>query len=310
MQEVKAVLNALRNMDLETVTIDEIKGQLFLLHDHVATRRTFPKNTVICRSVLMKEDDDVFISESRISYKKDAKGMDFGRATYEDRSAFYGCLNTEIIQSSMTSALEILPMSKKDTARYNLVCGKWIIEEDLELLFLGGSDNLIHLCDEGLERHNFLFDSIKNDHENIIILKLIDSFICNEFSKKVEESKPWEYKISACYAEMMKDLGEAGLVFPSVAANGAGLNIVLFPDSVDNGLIKLEYAAYGTFYNRNGEYVREYSMEAFNDMGLLRWREFYTQVLHGSIKKYYTGLSEHNPLENTSTVDLGARRIN
>jgi hypothetical protein len=129
--------------------------------------------------------------------------------------------------------------------------------------------------------------------------------LCREFSKHVEKSNPWEYKISATYCEILKENGEKGIIYPSVKSEGAGLNIVLFPEEVKKGIITFDKALYGTFYNRNGDYNNEYTLGATsNDDVHLQWHEEYYR-LPRDIKDYYIGKSNYNPLENITMLDLG-----
>jgi hypothetical protein len=311
---VQKHIQILKSFDLRSVSMDEIRKHLFEIKDHIGTRRIYPKGTVVCRSLRLKDNDDIFTTEERISYNKNTNGMAFGRATYEETTAFYGSLNTAIVNCDATSAFEILPHSTDDKIeRYNIVSGKWVMQRDMDLFFIGGGGNLLHLCDDGVSRHNLLYDYIRQDKSNIIILKIIDTFLCDEFSKVVDPNTPWNYKISACYSEILKEKGEVGVVYPSVKSNGAGLNIVLFPPSVDKGLIKLERAFYGTHYNRKGEYINEYNLLADIDDGILRWREDYAVLkpLPNFVKKYYSGLTTEKPqfLKYANYTDIGVARI-
>jgi len=307
---VTDTIRKLKELNLQKASMDEIRDLLFLIKDHIGTRRSYKEDTVICRTLLKKDDEIPYTNVERISYKKDTVGMGFGRASYEGNTAFYGCLNTSILKCDITSAFEVLSHSiDKKLERYHIVSGKWILQRDIDLFFIGGGTNLLYLCDEGLERNNLLLDFILKDHSNVLALKIIDSFICEEFSKVVDKDKPWEYKISACYSEILKEQGEAGLVYPSVKANGGGLNIVLFPAAVEDGLIKCTMAFSGTHYARDKNYINEYNMTGKNDNGIIRWSEKHRTHIPKKAKDFYVGLSDDKGfLDTVEYLDLGIAR--
>lgn len=140
-------------------------------------------------------------------------------------------------------------------------------------------------------RHSFFSENLNQISRNSEIHLLVDSFLSEEFSKVVPEGESWRYKISATYAEMLREEGHAGLIFPSVGTNGAGLNIVLFPEFVEKGLIQLERAVYGTFYNRYGDYANDFTLGALPVNGKLVWEEIYYR-LPPLMYSYYTGRSD------------------
>lgn len=285
-KNVKQVISQLEQLNLEKVEVAEIRSLLSKLQGHITVSTTLNEGKPIGRSLIF-ENEEIPIEVDRVSYNKNP-GKIFGRATCQGTAAFYGCLATEVIENYHNTPLEILPMRKDKIERFHFVTGKWILQNNSSFPFLGGQ--LDHLCDAGKFRHQYFSEYIKNQ-DNSDCFMLIDNFLCKEFSKEVPEEEPWKYKISATYAEMLKDEGLPGLIFPSVASNGAGLNIVIFPEAVDSGLIKLERAIYGTFYNRYGSYINDFVLEALAVGNKLRWKEVY-KSMPPNVKAYYIGNSD------------------
>jgi|GEM_PF-1582806 len=307
LKETLAAIDRLKAMDLQTVSLKDIKERLQEITRHYGTKKRVRAGSVICRSLLVHDGTAIPTTISQISYNPFLETCKFNRASYENDTAFYGCLSTEIMQSYFTSAMEILPREGERLFSTSVVTGKWILQHDADFLFIGGGDNLIHLCEEGHTRHRFLFEHIRRIPENILSFKAIDTFLCNEFSKKVDDNERWKYKISAVYSQMLREEGHTGVIFPSVRANGAGLNIVIFPYFVDQGLISLERALYGTFYTREEDTINDYSMEAFPKDNTLIWRESYRHLLHPKIKAYYIGKSDDDSFKKyIPMTDLGS----
>lgn len=303
-KETFAVLAELKNLDLEKTSQPYIKGLLTRISKHIGVKQRVYRNRFIQRGILLDtEPEHYFPTEvQRISYNP--KAATIGRANLEGHPVFYGCIATEQMEAYHCTGVETLPDIKHGFHKHRFVVGNWLLQDDAEFVILGGSPNLSSVCQDGLKRHQVFHRNIGNFKAEMIALYAIDRFICHEFSKEVSNKKPWEYLISATYATLLKEQGENGLIFPSVKAAGAGLNIVLFPEQVDRGLIRFDTALYGTYYRRHHEVCNEYTMKATAEGKNLVWTDAYYR-LHNSIKEYYIGISNYNPLKNIPFADLG-----
>ncbi|TCD17616.1 RES domain-containing protein [Pedobacter psychrodurus] len=301
--ETLDVLKRLRLLDLEKVSNNEIFDLLTKLYKHIGVKHKLLKNRFVQRAVLLDgEPSDYFpMDVQRISYNP--KGSSAGRANFEGESVFYASIATEIIEGYNCSALELIPRMDTGIRQYRIVIGNWLLQEDTEFVFIGGDSNLTYLSMEAKNRHNQLKDFVTSFKESALSLYAIDKFLCEEFSKEVPKEKPWLYKISAAYTSLLRQNGEKGLIYPSVKAAGAGLNLILFPDIVDEGLIKFERAVYGMYYVRDKEIINEYTMGASENCGKLIWHEVYHR-LPGAIKDYYVGRSDYNRIANIPILNL------
>jgi hypothetical protein len=174
------------------------------------------------------------------------------------------------------------------------VIGKWVVTNEIPLVNLSG--NLKHNNLATSSRYNSLYDSISKYPENIISLKMIDSYLCSEYVKQVPNKEKWKYKVSAAYADFIKSNHWPGLIYPSLQTDGAGYNIALFPESIYD-YIKFERAALMTYYKRGESLGNEITMEAFPDGDRLRWKEVYKYKMHPTMKRWYTGQSDDNSFE-------------
>lgn len=299
LEEAKELIAELKEIDFERCSKNQIEDLIAQLKQHAAVIHTLPAGTVICRSIscnFLGGQYPVYVSQ--ISYNPNLDQCPFNRASWEKETAFYGCVTSEILQSYNTSQMEIIGDLEKKTdhiAQELFVTGKWILQKDLHLVLLSGNlKNSVKITES---RNGTLYDFIIRDKENLLTLKLIDSFLCEEFSKAVENNEKWKYKISASYSNLIKNDNWPGLLYPSVRSIGAGMNIAIFPKIVDDGIIKLERAAGIIYYKRGDKMVNEYVMEAIPDDNVLRWKETYNHKLPPKMKAYYTGRSDDDSFE-------------
>ena len=307
--ETNAAINRIKALDLQIVEKDEVLGRISELKRHASIVLRLPADTVICRSVnnfLPEQRYPVTIQE--VSYNPDFATCRFNRANWEGDSVFYGSISDDIMMSYHTSGLEISGLMKNPNplCSETVFVGKWVLQHDTEFVFVGGGDNLLKKTERTIKRNEALVNHIVKYPENVLSLKLIDSFLCNEFSKNVEDGRRWEYKLSAGYSTLVKGYSWPGILYPSVQSNGAGLNIAIFPQFVDDGLIKLEYIAASIYYKRDKDIVNEYVMEARPDGEKLIWKEIYHHKLPPKMKAYYTGKSDDNSFgKYIPMTDLG-----
>ena len=77
---------------------------------------------------------------------------------------------------------------------------------------------------------------------------LVSNYFANCFANP-NTPNDYDYLLSACFAEMTVEKGFAGVMYPSVRAEGQGFNVAIHPYFVDNCL-ELEAAGQCTYYKR------------------------------------------------------------
>lgn len=304
--ETNEVLKSLKNLNLQTAGDDEIKSHLLKLSKHIGVKKTLDKQVFIQRGVLLdNEAEDFFPKQiSRLSYNSNCNSI--GRCNIFGQPVFYGCISTEVMEAYNCTAMEILPLNKNGIFKHRFVISNWLLNQPTEFLLIGGSEKLYHLNKASAYRNDFFNEKLNQYKEVIFSLMSIDKFLCNEFNKEVKQGEDYNYRISANYCSILKDKNEPGIIYPSVKSSGAGLNIAIFSEKIDDKLVYFDKAIYGIFYNRNGEFCNEYTLRATSENNIdLNWKEAYFR-LHKKIKEYYIGENDFNPLKNNISVkDLG-----
>jgi hypothetical protein len=306
--EVNAAIKAIRSVNLKAIGKDDLRELINALSKHIAIVTNLEVGRVIIRSVSCNylKDNPVSIyplKVSQLSYNPNAASCGFNRASWQGETAFYGSVATDKIQPYYTSGFEVLSdleSSENDIDKEDFVVGKWTIKKQLPLVHLSGY--LKHNDQVSLDRYNSLYDTISRHPESIISLKMIDSYLCEEFAKKVPKNEKWQFKVSAAYSGFIKNDGWAGMLYPSLQTDGAGYNIALFPNEVDKYLT-FERAALMRYYKRGISITNEVLMEAFPDGDFLRWRDYYDGRLPPQMKRWYTGLSDDDSFEKSMSYE-------
>jgi hypothetical protein len=296
-----AVLKALESLDLEQASKEELQSLIKNLNKHIAIVSPLAEGRVIIRTVsckYLRNEPIIYPTRvSQISYNPNANSCGFNRASWMSETAFYGSVATDLMQPYNTSSFEVLGdlnESKLDINRETFVIGKWVVKKEIPLIHISG--NLKNNPLAVSQRYEALDKAINEYPKHADVLKLIDNFLCSEFTKEVRNDERWRYKISAAYADFVKQDNWPGLIYPSLKAAGAGYNIVLFPEMVDEYL-SFEHAALSTFYKRGISTGNEFTMSAYSDNGILRWKDDYTNRLTPNMKLWYRGLSDDNSFQ-------------
>lgn len=178
---------------------------------------------------------------SDYSFKPQEFNTTYQRASTPYRTMFYGCITPENVgtgelnNSRITGAIEAMPwLRDKTTSGYKKISfGKWVVEEDINLLALvhsnvyyGASSYTKELAD-AYEK----FMSIQ-DKEILENSKKFQQFLANEFSKEI--GTHLDYMISATFTDIVtKYPGQQidGVLYPSVRTSGQGFNIAITPEA-------------------------------------------------------------------------------
>ncbi len=112
---------------------------------------------------------------------------------------------------------------------------KWISNQDIKLIAIFQNSSYYDkssFTKRLLAKYNEFLNHNSVHREKTIVF---NSYLASEFAKDVTEHD-YDYMISALFTETVIDNGFDGILYPSVRLGGAGFNIALTPQAVDNKL--------------------------------------------------------------------------
>lgn len=191
---------------------------------------------------------EVFTNASRCSYNPFPKTIPIQRCNYPGQQIFYCSLysETENASTSMTclaeTGWEYIEDFKLSTCIFTL--SRWTLKRPLKLFVLPFSKIS---CEK-----NGDFKRIKENIESDINSKFEDTsdmmesleYISDVFCKREEKSK--YYKISAAFFNSLifyqtyNKISYDGLLYPSANTEGAGINLALYKELIDQNILKCD----------------------------------------------------------------------
>jgi hypothetical protein len=238
--EKESVINYLSKLDLSKKPEKEIK--IALKQIKLPFIIAFPDvSDTIYRAVVNTKEEPEFYTASRISYPPKERNKDYNRASTPNNVMFYGAIipddEEDAKEARKTTAMEtcgLLRNSEKNGTEL-VTFGKWRIKDSI---------NLVMFVDPNEEYPIPGFKAVADKYKQWIkeqvdskeIQKELDFFV-NEFSRKVEDDKPYKYMISALFTEnLVSRKNIDGVLYPSVQDNENGLCVAIKPNVVDKKL--------------------------------------------------------------------------
>lgn len=200
-----------------------------------------------------KNEDAVFGYIHELSYPpKEYARTD--RASIEGKPMFYASIFTKEVEKShayprIISALETIPLLRaKGTSGQNLITQSvWMIDEEVHVYSFPLSSQYKRACSEIYMLNSDWDKVLKNEYSEDSIEFF--SFIGDLMAKPNESCL---YEITAtCIDFILEHYNFDGVLYPSVQAEGQGMNICIKPDVVDS---KISFAGAATeVIVRNGD---------------------------------------------------------
>lgn len=200
-----------------------------------------------------KNEDGVFGYIHELSYPpKEYARTD--RASIEGKPMFYASIFTKEVEKShayprIISALETIPLLRaKGTSGQNLITQSvWMIDEEVHVYSFPLSSQYKRACSEIYMLNSDWDKVLKNEYSEDSIEFF--SFIGDLMAKPNESCL---YEITAtCIDFILEHYNFDGVLYPSVQAEGQGMNICIKPDVVDS---KISFAGAATeVIVRNGD---------------------------------------------------------
>lgn len=320
--ETVEAINHLKSLNLKRTSNLEIKDLLRPIISIPLPVVFLEKGNIVirCRPVSVCKEKFVpnrtYCTYAEFSNPKRKAYFKIGRANSEETTVFYGSIETEILNGFGTASFELLPtthtedetLRNLDFSTLDLVAGIWEIQRPMPVVVLGNlSENYINLNQLGHQRTKMIKDFLDNNPENAKVVRLVDKFLGDEFSKEVIRGQEYNYKISANYVDLLQTVKAfRGIIYPSVKSLGAGNNIVFFPKHIRNKNIKLLRGVYSIFYNRDNNCVNEYPMHGAYVNGKIRWEDYFNGKIPTQMRNFYLGRNDDDSFKKyIPMIDLG-----
>ena len=176
----------------------------------------------------------------------------YGRANLPFQSMFYACCFSLDPDEPLPRLLTLMETSdffkdKESCGIERATCSRWNIKRKIELITLPYYTHYKKPCSMVKEIQSHWDDAIKSANIDKDALELVD-YMSTEISKDVSDSRGY-FKIANFLNYLLyvneKTKNADGVMFPSVKAEGAGLNIVLKKESADE---KIEFVGASLCY--------------------------------------------------------------
>ncbi len=139
----------------------------------------------------------------------------------------------ELDNMRVIGVAETIPMlrDKQKSGYKKISFGRWIVNEDLNLLAIIHKDSYYHansFTRELVEAFTLTSRSVPKDIFEKSLT--IQTYLAEEFSKE-KINGDYDYMISAIFAEIAIKQGYDGVFYPSVRVQGQGFNIAITPEA-------------------------------------------------------------------------------
>lgn len=233
---IREIINDLKNLRLSSYPRENILNLFAQVYGNIPiVVATVHPNRIIVRGQIYDPKAD-YTFESRHSYKPVELNTTYQRASVPSRTAFYGSVTSldhdnEEPLARVTIISEIGKILEDETVtQEEYVFSSWEVLDELNLVAIIQSHEYPKAC-------NFVKE-IRKDYEtkfcNFYEREFMD-YIASEFAKK-DIKEDYEYMISAWYSQIIYDSCYDGVAYPSVKMGGAGMNVAIKPESVNEKL--------------------------------------------------------------------------
>lgn len=243
LQELYSIFNSIEGHAIPMIRIDIEVG------NYVVRQRSNSK-------------DKIFSNISDLTYPPTQCCKDYGRANVRYHPMFYCCFFSFDKDAPLPRVLSLLETSDfaKDAESMGIeraTCSRWDVVKKLELLALPFSNNYKRTISTIEQIKHGWEQMINNIKINKDALELVE-YMSNEIAKETTNHFDYFKIANFIYYLLYINKGTSdmdGILYPSVAAEGEGFNIVLKPESVD---AKLQFSLASLCYlvkNKEDEHV-------------------------------------------------------
>ncbi len=275
----KEIIEKLSKLDLSIYPAEEVKKLIKQLGSFgVIVTNLHPGKRILRGRINEKPHE--FDKISKVSYKPSEFNKTYMRASTPNKTMFYGSIVPEILgekeppTARITVIYEISEFARdpESVGEQLITFSVWEVQEDIKLI------SLVHY--KKFERPTELSKQLQADFEEFIkqhpdkeeSTREIVEFLGEQFAKIVSPDKDYNYLISACYSEIITELGFDGVLYPSVKLAGEGINVAIKPESVSK--LKLVHVGECTLYkNKKQVFIGNDTVAKINEDGSFQYEK-------------------------------------
>lgn len=227
---IKSDLDSIRQIDLQTIEISELEniiGEIILGHSRTPYHLKEIEGLIRARKNIGQR---AYKNIKCFSYPKwkliSENKWDFGRCNDKGESMFYSTTETD------TAMIEVRPQKNEHLTLIEYVPKRSDLEIRVQVI---GVRHLKELSryDTIFKNHQKEYDKLNSDIKDKN--DLINDFLDENFMQSVNRNESWKYKLSIAITKiLLKDPSFDGLLYPSIAINNKGANILLKPEFSDS----------------------------------------------------------------------------
>jgi len=237
---IDEIIAKLKSLQLDTNPEKEVKELIGQVGNIGYMLVIFHKGKSIMRA-RPNDDSERFSKKEDFSYKPQRLNTNYQRASTPNQTMFYGCVlpdnieQGELQNSRIIGVLESLPWlrDKKSSGYKKISFGKWLVQEDINLIAIIHQDTYYGESNYTRELVN-AYDHFSAQEDKELVAKSLkfQRFLAEEFSKEI--TTHFDYLISAIFTEIVTTnpkLKIDGIIYPSVRVLGKGFNVAITPDA-------------------------------------------------------------------------------
>lgn len=235
------LLNKLKSFDLSKVPHEEIRNTLIeILQGGIPLMITdYNYDKKFERAVNNTEQEPIFKSKARISYKPEQFNITYLRASTPNNTMFYALVipegelsEKEITNARIVSVAETVNLLRENLDGERLITfGKWQVQDLISVIVIFDPNKDYHMkyindVRDKYNSHNLTNKEVQKRDELL-------AFLASEFSKPVEIGADYKYMISSIFTELIINNNIDGVLYPSVQTDGHGLCVAIHPRVMD-----------------------------------------------------------------------------
>jgi hypothetical protein len=240
LEELRAAISELRNLDLATATIDDLKDRLIVVFKGWwLSAPVFDPGLQLCRG---RQLDRPAKALGEMSYSPAGAMVADGRASRAGTPLFYA-----------SAARAPILFETRATAGIKLCIIHYATTVQLPVMRIGYTPEVAQR--HGSERTVPDYGIIDRDRYDEAA-HLVNDFLSEVFMAQVSDDEPWRYRLSIAIAEKLLAADQVeGIMFPTAAMSANADNFALRPRFVDQHL-KPVYAEYLEVTAVDGQQIR------------------------------------------------------